>query len=180
LDLLTEGWTPTAIFNVSPKVPSPLHLRADKLSVARSYKFLSLKATKPIDLQNMHGFNVLDHCYPKSFVSNSDWISAWLQVLSNNTLLNSVHGFRANIPSAALPPPICCGSQIVGIPNRRRPNVFGQLVTAFINSYDNAYYEATQPKIPPKYLWHGPPSSRAFLWFANGATVSSASEVREL
>jgi hypothetical protein len=41
----------------------------------------------------------LQHCYPPSFISNGNDISVRLQVLSNNTLLESVRRFCASIPS---------------------------------------------------------------------------------
>ena len=47
----------------------------------------------------MHGSHTLEHCYPESFVTKSDGISTRLEVLSCDTLLDSICGFSANIPS---------------------------------------------------------------------------------
>ena len=47
----------------------------------------------------MSELDVLDHCYPPSFVSNNDEISTRLQVLSNNALLDSVLRFSQTIPN---------------------------------------------------------------------------------
>ena len=47
----------------------------------------------------MHGLSAPDYCYPVSFVSNNDEILVRLRMLSNNTLLDSVCGFSANISS---------------------------------------------------------------------------------
>jgi len=43
--------------------------------------------------------DALNHCYPVSFVSNNDGVSTRLQVLTNNTLLDSVRRFCASVPS---------------------------------------------------------------------------------
>ena len=48
---------------------------------------------------SMHGFHALNHCYPESFVSNNSRISERLQVLSNDTLLESVHRFSTGARS---------------------------------------------------------------------------------
>ena len=42
---------------------------------------------------SMDEFHALNHCYPETFVSNNAKISKRLQVLENNTLLESVHMF---------------------------------------------------------------------------------------
>jgi hypothetical protein len=48
----------------------------------------------------MSEFDVLDHRYPITFVSNDNKIPMWwLQVLSNDALLGSVQRFRAGVPS---------------------------------------------------------------------------------
>ena len=48
----------------------------------------------------MSELHALEYCYPISFVSNNDERSARLRVLSNNTLLGSVHKFCVSVPSA--------------------------------------------------------------------------------
>ena len=45
----------------------------------------------------MPELDLLDHCYPASFVSNNDKISTRLRVLSNDTLLDSVHRFCVSV-----------------------------------------------------------------------------------
>ena len=49
-------------------------------------------------LKNVSKFDALD-CYLMSFISNNDVITTQLQVLSNDTLLDSVHMFHTSVPS---------------------------------------------------------------------------------
>jgi len=49
--------------------------------------------------RDMLELGALDHCYPAPFVLNHDKISTQLQLLSNDTLLNSVCRFCASVPS---------------------------------------------------------------------------------
>jgi len=70
----------------------------------------------------MSATDLLDDCYPTSFVSNHDKISARLRVLSNDTLLDSVHQFRTSI-SHGQPPslPAQPASAPVFIPKSSTP-----------------------------------------------------------
>ena len=76
----------------------PFHPRADKRLYGHTHT--NHKLNPQFGQSNMHEFSVLECCYPASFFSNNNEISARLQVLSCTILRDSVRRFSANIPSS--------------------------------------------------------------------------------
>ncbi|KAF9648668.1 hypothetical protein BDM02DRAFT_3128872 [Thelephora ganbajun] len=87
--------------------------------------------------RNMFELDALEHCYPMSFVSNNDGISARLQLLSNDTLLSSVCKFRASVPSV----------NWLQVPIEQLKSCLSKVDLSVIKAYCDLYLS---PQSPPK------------------------------